>query len=327
MHFRVIYGIIKEKSIRKYQFIPKVGARMPHLTLLETIRFLETVSGAHFSVCNLGGLPPEILQLPTEHLIHAAPFCSVAKSTARGFDRCLHCKARANRKALAGQPFEGPCAFGLYEFACPVCRNGQVLGVVYAGNLIPEDPRSLLLRHRTCIRTGVSEARLTAAAAQCVSLGDRSEQMRVAVRLLADEVLLHLEEPTPVPESTVRHPAVQQLLRAARVRYGQPLSLEQLARQQHIDAKYLGRLFLQQTGKPFHGYLNELRLNHAAELLRHTPMTVLAVALECGFQNISYFNRRFRQHYHCTPLQYRSVAQKNSGVFPGDDCKSPRPAL
>lgn len=65
------------------------------------------------------------------------------------------------------------------------------------------------------------------------------------------------------------------------------------------------RWFKQMTGQSFTGYLNACRLNAAAELLRTTDDTVLAVAERTGFKNLSYFNRAFKDRFGLTPSQYR----------------------
>lgn len=272
------------------------GILLEELSLHRIILFFEKNCGAHFSVCDLGGLGG--LSLPAEQQIHASAFCSAAKSTAKGLARCLTCKDHANRKALKGLPFEGICAFGMAEFACPIIRDGQVLGVVYAGAMtVPEGEHR---RRFAAARTGVSAARLETEAALCPALTD-PEKLRQAVQILA-ELISGREDPSPLPGY---HPAVQSVIRAVSIRYMHPLTLEMLAKECHMDGKYLGRLFLRQTGESFRVHLNRVRLERAAELLCRTPMTILAIALECGFQNISYFNRLFRERYGCTPGEYR----------------------
>ena len=52
-------------------------------------------------------------------------------------------------------------------------------------------------------------------------------------------------------------------------------------------------------------YLNRVRIQHAAMLLSSTTRPLTAVAEECGFENMSYFHRRFREHYGTTPGGYR----------------------
>ena len=59
----------------------------------------------------------------------------------------------------------------------------------------------------------------------------------------------------------------------------------------------------------FTAYLNTIRMNHACQLLLETDDTVLEIALECGYENVSYFIRLFGNLMHCTPLQYRLSKQ------------------
>ena len=65
------------------------------------------------------------------------------------------------------------------------------------------------------------------------------------------------------------------------------------------------RWFKKMTGQGFTEYLNEHRLNAAADALRSDSDTVLAIAEQCGFENLSYFNRLFKKRYGMTPREYR----------------------
>jgi AraC-like DNA-binding protein len=53
-------------------------------------------------------------------------------------------------------------------------------------------------------------------------------------------------------------------------------------------------------------YLIGLRLKKACDLLEHSSKSVLEIALDCGFENISYFIRKFKEVKGCTPKEYRS---------------------
>lgn len=54
-------------------------------------------------------------------------------------------------------------------------------------------------------------------------------------------------------------------------------------------------------------WLNELKINYAKNLLTNTNMDVLNIALECGYENIGYFHRLFKQKFDTSPLKYRKL--------------------
>ena len=72
-----------------------------------------------------------------------------------------------------------------------------------------------------------------------------------------------------------------------------------------FSASHFMRWFRQMTGQSFIAFLNEYRLNAAAEALQTTDETILTIASRCGFENLSYFNRAFKAHFGMTPREYR----------------------
>ena len=65
------------------------------------------------------------------------------------------------------------------------------------------------------------------------------------------------------------------------------------------------RWFRQMTGQSFIAFLNDYRLNLAADALRTTDDSILAIATASGFANLSYFNRAFKARFRMTPRAYR----------------------
>ena len=70
------------------------------------------------------------------------------------------------------------------------------------------------------------------------------------------------------------------------------------------------KIFKQYTGVSIVQYLNRLRIDYAAELLRYTDDTVLSVCEECGYDSLSFFIKSFKSQYGQTPLQYHKT-QRN----------------
>ncbi|MCD8326128.1 MAG: AraC family transcriptional regulator [Lachnospiraceae bacterium] len=87
--------------------------------------------------------------------------------------------------------------------------------------------------------------------------------------------------------------------------YRENLSIQELAAICHFSETHFMHFFRKYTGTTCIEYLNRYRLSMAASALRETDALIADIALENGFQNISYFNRLFRQCFGCTPREYR----------------------
>lgn len=96
--------------------------------------------------------------------------------------------------------------------------------------------------------------------------------------------------------------------------YQEPLSLEQLSGLISCNSQYLCRFFREIAGVSPIRYLITYRLERACSLLIHTRQPVTDIALECGFENISYFIRKFREEKGCTPREYRRTHLRTAGA-------------
>ena len=83
------------------------------------------------------------------------------------------------------------------------------------------------------------------------------------------------------------------------------INLSKLAETYNRNEKYMGRLFKKSVGMSFAEYKQEKRLELAESLLVSGNDRIIDIALECGFNNISYFNRSFQKKYGSTPTEYR----------------------
>ena len=66
------------------------------------------------------------------------------------------------------------------------------------------------------------------------------------------------------------------------------------------------------TGNSLNSYITRVRMNHACRLLRQTDKTVGEVAMACGFDDMGYFGRVFKNSFNCTPSQFRKLPEKNN---------------
>lgn len=90
-------------------------------------------------------------------------------------------------------------------------------------------------------------------------------------------------------------------------------SLTELARRENQSVYELSRLIKAQTGFTFKELLQLKRFNKAASLLAETRLPVTDIIEAVGYDNTSYFYRRFSQKYGMSPKKYRAA---HSGASP-----------
>lgn len=273
------------------------------------IDLLTKSRGIHISIRDLSGvLSTPSTKISFDNVIHSKRFCDIAKSTPRGYRVCTRCKSKANQKAAVEKRcFAGYCYFGLYEAVYPVVIEGKAAAIVYVGNAIVDEAKTRERIRKSCQYTGVDQAALLDETAFCERLDDREELTRIA-ELVCDYLkVLYEREPK---KSTSYHWLVAALKRHADKAYHTPLTLKQLAAIYHKNEKYMGRLFKKELGVDFHEYCLALRLKRAEELLQTTSHKIIDVAMESGFDNVSYFNRVFAKKNAISPTTYRVLMQK-----------------
>lgn len=88
----------------------------------------------------------------------------------------------------------------------------------------------------------------------------------------------------------------------------EPLSRNALARSVELSTRQLERLFGDKLGGTPRRYYLGLRLRHARQMLLQTDLSVLAVALACGFVSASHFSKCYREYFDKTPRDERREA-------------------
>lgn len=116
-----------------------------------------------------------------------------------------------------------------------------------------------------------------------------------------------LGAPQPGPQAGVSGGRIGRVIEFIRANLAADLSLEQLAHVSGVSASQFGRAFRAQTGQTPHHYLVKVRVEAACGLLEHTALSVIEVALQCGFSQPSHFATTFRHVVGMTPREYRAA--------------------
>lgn len=278
------------------------------ISMKEFLDTLEKISGSRICIQDISGFlafPP--IALPHESNIHCSPFCVLAKKTAKGFALCIRCKEYSNRRALLhGKPFTGTCAFGMTETVYPVNADGKIRCILYLGNRVADTAASLEKLEKACRKTGDDFQTMRERLLRCVNSMTDDEALslcRMAASYLG--LLYDAYKDTPFENSNPYHWAVIGIKHYVDDNYRQNITLTGICRLYFINEKYAGQLFKAQIGQSFHSYLNTVRLTKAAELIAQTDWKIIDIAMQCGFNNVTYFNRKFVERFGISPVEYR----------------------
>lgn len=88
--------------------------------------------------------------------------------------------------------------------------------------------------------------------------------------------------------------------------YRNNITIEEIAGHCYYSKSYFMKFFKENMGMGFIRYLNDYRLEIAAKQLLESNGNILEIAINTGFENLSYFNRSFKKKYGITPGKYRA---------------------
>ncbi|MCK4712743.1 MAG: GlxA family transcriptional regulator [Marinosulfonomonas sp.] len=140
---------------------------------------------------------------------------------------------------------------------------------------------------------------------------DHSEELANAVAdqliyssIRTDQDTQRLSIPTRIG---VRHPKLSAVIKMMEENIEEPISPSILSRDVGMSTRQLERLFRRYLNRSPKRYYMELRLQKARNLLMQTDMSVINVALACGFASPSHFSKCYRSHYSTTPYRERGA--------------------
>ena len=111
-----------------------------------------------------------------------------------------------------------------------------------------------------------------------------------------------------VPETVVKtgvHQKVHEVALYLQTHIHESVSLEELAQRFFMSRSYLTRSFRNITGFSVVEYMTYIRIQKAQQLLRESDRSITEIADLCGFGNITYFEKVFKEATGQTPVQYR----------------------
>lgn len=145
--------------------------------------------------------------------------------------------------------------------------------------------------------------------------GDQRDAYKIAMRARLFDILVILLREIPMqaysPQERSRNLSrlgrLDSVFRYAEENYTSEITLEKIASVANFSEYYFTRFFREATGMTFGKYLNNYRVEKAAEMLRSEDDTITEIAFKSGFGSIKTFNRVFKQTKGCSPTAYKKA--------------------
>ena len=128
---------------------------------------------------------------------------------------------------------------------------------------------------------------------------------------LLSRLKIEILSEVPLPDISIREgERMRNVMDYALQNYRKKVTLEEFATIAHMTTNAFCRYFKMRTKKTVFQFVNELRIAHADRLLLKADKSVLEIAYDSGFRNISHFNRTFQKYHRCSPTVYKRRNKK-----------------
>lgn len=95
------------------------------------------------------------------------------------------------------------------------------------------------------------------------------------------------------------------------VNFQKEVRIKQVAELINLTEAAFFKFIKKHTKKTFTEIVNEFRINHASKLLISTDWSIAEICFECGYNNVSYFNRKFKAALNKTPSEFRELYESS----------------
>lgn len=143
-----------------------------------------------------------------------------------------------------------------------------------------------------------------------LSEAQRTLEVLMILSQLADSPEIRCLNPTLIPGAITdgdrtQAGRIRRLMQFIEQHYQEPLSIADVSHALNLSPSTLRRLFERHFRESFSEHLKQYRIGKACEYLVNSDIPVALIAEQVGFQNLSNFNRQFRQVKSMTPRQFR----------------------
>jgi AraC-like DNA-binding protein len=210
------------------------------------------------------------------------------------------------------------CFAGLTHSTVPLLVGGECIGFLHTGQIALEPPTEArfagVVKQLAAWGAGVNLTRLKAAYFQSRVLTPGQYHSTLKLLEMFVQHLSLVASQVALQETGVESSPVCRAKRFIAEHQGEPVTLAQVARTQHMSTFYFCKTFKKATGLTFTDYLGRLRIETAKGLLLNPNRRVSEVAYTVGFSSLTHFNRLFSKHACQSPTAYRAALPVLAGA-------------
>ncbi len=261
------------------------------------LRDLHTVSGCRVSLhdCDFR----EIAACPES----VSGFCSLVQQNPKAGLHCVFTDRDAfERVRHSGKIYLYKCRFGLWEAACPLYRNGVLVGYLMMGQAKEKGPAS---DNPLAAALPYLEGSLREKAGDALEALPALSQAEATafshIMTLCAEHLASLASGRPFPAADLPEAVIRYINR----NLGKKLAIGDLCAAFRCSKSTLMKSFRDGTGMTVGEYVVSRRIDLAKELLQYTEDPIGMIAAACGFPDPAYFSKVFSARTGRPPSAFR----------------------
>ena len=231
-------------------------------------------------------------------------YCTAIQGTCEGKKACLCSDAALLQKTKETKKVEQQlCHAGLLDISIPILYDDVIIGYIIFGQLRTDMDFSFLRDY--LVSLGLPEEEMKTYYAEIARVdGDVIQSICNIAELLVKHILL---------ENMLKpgyDDAMQRALRYIGENLSSELSVQAISKNAHLSKSALYRRFQNTFHCTLSEYVNERRIEKAAEFLAGSDLSIEEISRVVGFSSGSYFSKTFKKKKGLSPIQYRNANKK-----------------
>ena len=233
--------------------------------------------------------------------IHGNSYCAYLKTCHEATEKCQLKQERVFEKSKGGA-YTGVCYAGVKERVYPIKTGDEPVGFISVSGYKAENWEERV--KKTALSFNLPERELSRAYGALTTEFPEERELDALIYPLCQMLELALIRSEEEIKST-EIPFARRVVRYIKSNRNREITSATLCREFSCSRSKLSLEFNKFMGKSIRDYINELRIEDAKTLLKHTSLTSTEIAYSVGYTDSNYFSSLFKKSTGLTPLAYR----------------------